>query len=324
MIRGLVIGKFMPLHHGHIALIEFAAAHCNELIVSMSYNATDMISGELRLSWIKETFKDQSNIKPFSIVDDFDNGDLPLSERTRIWANRMRQVYSPIDIVFSSEEYGVPFAKNLGAEHKGFDPERKLFPVSATRIRENPFENWKYIPKAVRPFFVKKICLYGPESTGKSVMAKQLAGYYQTEFVPEVAREIVSSNEFTVDDIIKIGRAQTQRVLDKTKTANKILFCDTDLITTQIYCWHYLGEVPRVLFELEKQITYDQYFLFDIDVPWVADGMRDLGTKRQEMYIVFKNELLKRKIPFIEVRGNYSEREKILKKYVDSMLPHSP
>lgn len=323
MKRGLVIGKFMPLHYGHIALIEFAAAHCDELIVSMSYNATDVISVELRLSWINETFKDQSTIKAFSIVDDFDREDLPFAERTKIWADRMRQVYPPIDIVFSSEEYGVPFAKNLGAEHKGFDPERKLFPVSATRIRENPFTHWKYIPKVVRPFFVKKFCFYGPESTGKSVMAKQLAGYYQTEFVPEVAREIVSSNEFTVEDIIKIGHTQTERVLDKTKAANKILFCDTDLITTQIYCRHYLGEVPQILYELEKKITYDQYFLFDIDVPWVADGMRDLGTRREEMYNVFKNELLKRGIRFIEVRGNYGEREKILKEYVDSILPHS-
>jgi HTH-type transcriptional regulator, transcriptional repressor of NAD biosynthesis genes len=151
-------------------------------------------------------------------------------------------------------------------------------------------------------------------------MAKQLADYYDTEFVPEVAREIVSSNEFTIDDIIKIGYAQTQRILDKTKTSNKILFCDTDVITTQIYCKHYLGEVPPILYELEKQITYDQYFLFDIDVPWVEDGMRDLGTRRQEMYTVFKNELLKRGIQFIEIRGDFNQRETQLKEYIDSIL----
>ena len=62
-----------------------------------------------------------------------------------------------------------------------------------------------------------------------------MAEIYHTEFVPEVAREMISSNEFTVEDIIHIGQAQTQRIKDKLKTANKILFCDTDLITTQIY-----------------------------------------------------------------------------------------
>ena len=79
------------------------------------------------------------------------------------------------------------------------------------------------------------ICFYGPESTGKSTMAKFMAAHYQTEYVPEVAREMISSNNFTTEDIIQIGKAQNQRVREKLETANKVLFCDTDLITTQIY-----------------------------------------------------------------------------------------
>jgi HTH-type transcriptional regulator, transcriptional repressor of NAD biosynthesis genes len=167
---------------------------------------------------------------------------------------------------------------------------------------------------------VRKICFYGPESTGKSVMARHLAEFYKTEFVPEVAREIVSSNDFTVDDIIKIGYAQTERVLEKEKTANRILFCDTDLITTQIYCRQYLGVVPEVLYELEKRITYDQYFLFDIDVPWIADGMRDLSDNRQEMFNVFKHELDVRNIPYLLVKGDYEEREHFVKSELDKMF----
>ena len=167
---------------------------------------------------------------------------------------------------------------------------------------------------------IKKICFYGPESTGKSVMARHLAEVYHTEYVPEVAREFVSTNNFTLEDIIKIGHAHIARVNEKTKTANKILFCDTDIITTQIYCRHYLGQVPEVLFELEKMITYDQYFLFDIDVPWVPDGMRDLKQRRAEMYKIFKDELVKRKISFIEVKGIYKEREKQLRGWIDVNL----
>jgi HTH-type transcriptional repressor of NAD biosynthesis genes len=156
---------------------------------------------------------------------------------------------------------------------------------------------------------IKLICFYGPESTGKSVMAKKFAEIYQTEFVPEVAREIVSSNEFTIEDIIRIGKAQTERVMEKTKTANKFLFCDTDLITTQIYCRHYVKIVPPILYQLEKQITYDTYFLFDIDVPWVADGLRDLGNNRREMFETFRSELEKRAIPYYLISGGWNERE---------------
>lgn len=156
------------------------------------------------------------------------------------------------------------------------------------------------------------ICFYGPESTGKSSMAKHMAELYRTEYVPEVAREMISSNDFTIDDIIKIGRAQTQRVKEKIKTANKILFCDTDLITTQIYSKQYLKVVPDILLALEKEIQYDLYFFFDIDVPWIEDGLRDLGQQRDTMMKIFKDELSKRNIQPVLVKGNWEEREKII------------
>jgi HTH-type transcriptional repressor of NAD biosynthesis genes len=169
---------------------------------------------------------------------------------------------------------------------------------------------------------IKLICLYGPESTGKSFMAKKLAEKYKTEFVPEVARELITSNHFNREDIINIGRAQTERIFQKARKANKILFCDTDLITTQIYSRQYLKVVPPVLYELEKMVEYDHYFLFDRDVPWVSDGIRDLGDerKREEMYEIFKNELERRNIPFVKVQGDWEEREKIILKEIAKLI----
>ncbi|HPM30492.1 MAG TPA: AAA family ATPase [Chryseolinea sp.] len=320
MKRGLVIGKFMPLHNGHNALINFAAAQCDELIVSMSFTEIDPIHADLRFSWMKEAFSNQPKIQIHKIIDDFDDDTLPLEERTKHWAKRMREVYPEIHVVVSSEHYGEPFAKNLNAEYVTFDIERKRIPVSGTHIRQKPLAYWDFITPIVRPYFVKKICFYGPESTGKSTMAKKMAELYQTEYVPEVAREIITSNDFTVDDIIKIGHEQTQRIIDKTKTANKFLFCDTDLITTQIYSQIYLNEVPPVLYELEKQIQYDVYFLFDIDVRWVEDGLRDLGHKREVMFTKFKDELDKRNIDYILVSGNFNQREQFIIKKLEELI----
>lgn len=163
-------------------------------------------------------------------------------------------------------------------------------------------------------------CFYGPESTGKSTMAKRMAERYQTEYVLEVSREMITSNDFTVEDILHIGRAQTARVQEKMKTANRILFCDTDLITTAIYCDTYLHVVPAELAELEKMVQYDQYFLFDIDVPWVADGLRDLGGKRPAMYERFRKELERREIPYIPVSGTFEEREARIAEAVEAWL----
>jgi len=164
------------------------------------------------------------------------------------------------------------------------------------------------------------VCFYGAESTGKTEMAKRMAAHYNTTYVPEVAREMITSNDFTVDDIIKIGQTQTASIIEKCKTAKRILFCDTDLITTQIYSQHYLSQVPGILKELELQIKFDQYFLFDVDVPWVADGLRDLGDKRHEMATLFKSELDKRNIPYVPVRGDWETRFKVVKEKIDTLL----
>lgn len=81
MNRGLVIGKFLPIHNGHVALIRFAASQCDELLVSMSYTATDTIDSQLRFSWIQEIFKDELNIKVHCILDDFDDEALRSQKR---------------------------------------------------------------------------------------------------------------------------------------------------------------------------------------------------------------------------------------------------
>jgi HTH-type transcriptional regulator, transcriptional repressor of NAD biosynthesis genes len=169
---------------------------------------------------------------------------------------------------------------------------------------------------------IKLMCFFGPESTGKSFLASKLAERYHTSFVPEVSRELIAGNTFNREDIIAIGREQTKRVFTQAKAAHRILFCDTDLITTQIYSREYLKVVPPVLYEFEKMVEYDLYFLFDIDVPWVGDGVRDLGSdeNRTRMYGVFRNELDRRGIRYISVRGTWEQREKSVTQAVDLIL----
>ncbi len=150
-------------------------------------------------------------------------------------------------------------------------------------------------------------------------MAQQLAALYHTEWVPEVAREFVSSNHFTTADIINIAHEHVRRIEEKKKTANRFLFCDTDIITTQIYCNHYLHTVPPVLFELERQVKFDAYFLFDVDVPWVADNMRDLAHMRSQMLEVFKYELENRGLPYTLVQGNWSQRREIVQQKLQTL-----
>lgn len=165
------------------------------------------------------------------------------------------------------------------------------------------------------------VCFYGPESTGKTTMASRLAESFHTVYVAEVGREVIVDNRtFTTDDIIRTARLQTARILEKKAEANRVLFVDSDHLTTAIYSQHYLGVVPPEVYELGRQITYNEYFLFDIDVPWVNDGIRDLGepVQRAQMKEWFQKELDIRCIPYVLVKGNWREREQIILQELES------
>lgn len=320
MITGLVFGKFMPVHAGHLALIDFARQRCDHLIVSMTVDPTDSIPAGHRLAWLTELLAPYPTIEVVAEASDFHDPSLPLAEATKLWAAFIRQRFPAVSVFFASEAYGPLLAGHSGLRYVPFDPGRQQVPVSASQIRQHPAQYWAYIPEPVRPYFVKKICLYGPESVGKTTTARQLATAYDTVFVPEVARDLITTNEFSRDDIIRIGYAQTEAVQAAERRANRILFCDTDLITTQIYSAVYLHEVPPILYDLEQQIQYDLYVLLDIDVPWVADGMRDLGDRRVDMRNRFQYELDRRKIRYQIIRGSFADRFNAIREIADNLL----
>lgn len=320
MTTGLVFGKFMPVHDGHLALIDFARQQCDRLIVSMSYTPADPIPPDSRLAWLTELLAPYPTIEVVAEADDFHDPTLPLWEATKLWASFIGQRFPAVSVFFASEDYGPPLAYHSGLQYVPFDPARQRVPVSATQIRQHPAQYWVYIPEPVRPYFVKKICLYGPESVGKTTTARQLASEFDTVFVPEAARELITSNNVTRADFIRIGHAQTEAVRAAQRRANQILFCDTDLITTQIYSALYLHHVPPILFELERQIRYDAYVLLDIDVPWVADDLRDLGDRRAEMFARFRYELDRRNLPYTVVSGPFSERLETIRRIARTLL----
>ncbi|GAB3987311.1 nicotinamide-nucleotide adenylyltransferase [Spirosoma daeguense] len=308
MTTGLVFGKFMPVHNGHLALIDFARKQCDHLIVSMTVAPDDVIDATLRLGWLTELLAPYPTIEVVTAADDFHDPTLPLWEATRLWADFIKQRFPKVSVFFASEEYAIPLAHHSGLRYVPFDPPRQQVPVSATLIRQQPAHYWEFIPNVVRPFFVKKVCLFGPESVGKTTLAQQLAVAYRTQYVLEMARNFITSNAFIIDDIIQIGRAQTDAVKAAERTANRVLFCDTDLITTQIYSEIYFNQIPPELTTLERSIQYDTYILLDTDVAWVADSLRDQGHRREEMLIWFREELDKRKLTYQFISGSYAKR----------------
>lgn len=155
MTRGLIIGKFMPIHKGHMALIDFGLKHCDKLIIAVCTLDDEPIDGRLRYNWVKEIYENNNKVKVIWIRERLHEKDLDFKEATKLWGKYLLDNLPKIDIIFSSEEYGNYLSAYMGAHHKVFDIDRKNKNISATMIRENPLKYLDYIPRVVRPYFIE-------------------------------------------------------------------------------------------------------------------------------------------------------------------------
>ena len=161
-----------------------------------------------------------------------------------------------------------------------------------------------------------KIALFGPESTGKTTLAKQLAEYYKTEWVPEFARDYLqekwdaSQQICSVDDMLPIAYGQAKLENEQTLIANKYLFCDTNLMVTKVFSEVYYNYCDPLLNEAASQHQYDLFFLTNIDVPWEKDDLRDKAEGRESVFAVFKQSLIDHNKPFLTLSGDKNLRLK--------------
>ncbi|SHL53507.1 DUF4301 family protein [Flavobacterium saccharophilum] len=159
-----------------------------------------------------------------------------------------------------------------------------------------------------------KIALFGPESTGKTTLAKQLADYYETEWVPEFARDYLqekwekNQHICVADDMLPIAYGQVALENKNLSSAKKYLFCDTNLMVTKVFSEMYYGFCDPSLNEAALKHEYDLFFLTDIDVPWEKDDIRDTPDGRETVFSVFKQTLIDTKKPFVILSGNKKSR----------------
>lgn len=152
---------------------------------------------------------------------------------------------------------------------------------------------------------IRKIAITGPESTGKSMLASDLAKFYHTAWVPEYAREYLELNgpEYTEADILIIAQGQLERETLALEKANGYLFCDTEFLVTKIWSdVKYKRCNPWISRQVEKH-PYDLYLLCDIDLPWEFDPLREHPEMRKELFGLYHDELSRRGFPFFVVNG---------------------
>ncbi len=161
---------------------------------------------------------------------------------------------------------------------------------------------------------ISKIALFGPESTGKTTLAKQLAAHFQTVWAPEFAREYLQQKwddkqqVCEPEDLLPIAVGQTKLENEALLTANQFLFCDTCLLVTKVFSEIYYNFCDPALDKAARKHKYDLFFLTDIDMPWEKDDLRDAPDQRQKNFAIFRQALIDNDKPYITLSGDSDRR----------------
>lgn len=180
-----------------------------------------------------------------------------------------------------------------------------------------------------------KVVLYGPESTGKTMLAMHLSRHFQTLWVPEFARHYLESKINYYDpfgrksdevsqpqDIppIVLGQIAWEDGMAP-QCCNNLMICDTNPLMTYVYNEYYFQRKEEWIAEIAIQRGYDLYLLTDIDIPWVADPpLRDRPDHRNELFELFKKELDQRKLPYHLICGDFETRNKTAVELIENLL----
>ncbi len=270
---------------------------------------SEPIPGPLRLAWVREL---ATGCNVVHCAEALPQEPKDSADFWPIWRAAIRRhVPDPIDFVFASEPYGERLAAELDATFIPFDLQRELCSTSGTAIRTDPLANWAFIPECVRPHFVKRIAILGPESTGKSTLARNLASAFNTTYAWEHARPLLDLKQGRCDppDIELIARSQLALEETMARRANRVLLCDTTLLLTKVWSEVLFGACPPWIAHAAQR-RYDLTLLLDVDVPWVDDTQRYFPDQpqREAFFNLCRSELDRLGHKYFIIRGDYASR----------------
>lgn len=176
-----------------------------------------------------------------------------------------------------------------------------------------------------------RVVLFGPESTGKTTLSRQLARHYNSVWVREYAREYLQdkwNNERKTcepKDLLPIAEGQMKLENELAKKTDTVLICDTDLLETKVYSEaYYLGSCDPILEKYALENTYSLYFLTYIDTPWEADDLRDKPEEREAMFKAFEDTLIKYNRPYVLLKGDKKERLQTAVNHIEKLFKNKP
>lgn len=344
--RGLVVGKFSPLHRGHQSVIDRAVQDCEEVVI-LSYSKPEFPGYEAprRQQWLDCLYPQTTRLvvtdevlRNYGLNDkglqEVPHNDAPEIDH-RLFVARLckYQLGFSVDAVFTSENYGDGFATEMTrffqsfeataskVHHISVDQARSRMPISGTAIRADIHAHRRWMDPRVYASFVETICFLGGESSGKTTLAETVARQVKTTFVPEYGRDlwIAKQGKLEFDDMVEIGRTQVSWEEKGRLNANRYLVCDTSPLTTLYYSNHLFGRLDPELAALAQR-KYDLTVLCAPDFPFVQDGTRVDDGFRKAQDAWYRERLAEDSQPWIEACGTFEERLQMIKLHLENQL----
>jgi NadR type nicotinamide-nucleotide adenylyltransferase len=205
-------------------------------------------------------------------------------------------------------------SKALNCIDRRVDEARKTVPMSATIIREHPFQYRQYISDIVYRDLIVKVVFLGAMSTGKSTITEALAKRYNTSFASEYGRDYWDEHQvdrrLSFEAFDKIAAGHIEREEEAFLSADRYCFIDTNAITTYMFSLDYHGAAPELLtrLALENSSRYDLFFVCEDDIPYNDTWDRSGDQKRHIFHKQIVADLNARRIPHISLKGDLETR----------------
>jgi HTH-type transcriptional regulator, transcriptional repressor of NAD biosynthesis genes len=168
--------------------------------------------------------------------------------------------------------------------------------------------------------------IVGPESTGKSTLARSLAERFDTEFVPEHAADVIAAQggQFEELDLLRFAQGQVAAEAALAPRARRVLICDTCPLTTLVWGRLLFGRVAPEVRRLADATRYDLTLLCAPDVPWADDLHRVDPSTRAPFLELLREELGARGVEAVLLTGTWVEREERAAQTLERALGEGP
>lgn len=297
--HALVIGKCLPPHRGHLALVRFARTWASRVTVLVEQRPDEAVPVDTRARWLAEAVADPAvSVQPLYGDHPQRPPDDPAAVPGfwRYWQQLLHRQAGAVDAVVSGDDYGARLAQDLGAAWVPFD--RSVLPISATLVKADPWRQWDWLIAPAQHALLRRLVVVGAESTGKTTLAQHLARTASpaTVAIPEyaahwLARVPTPAFHGKHWDMFAHGQEATRAVW--APHADRWVVEDSHALTTAVWAQQlgYPDEATRLFDRARRDAPHAVFLAASAGAPWVPEVHRSRPHDRENFEAAFRARL---------------------------------